>query len=375
MRAATVPGLVSVITPCFNAAPFVGETIASIRAQTYAPVEHIVVDDDSADGSWAVIHAAAADDAQAGQRVRQGLHRGVRAVRLAPNRGASHARNVGVALARGEYLMFLDADDLLAPDTLAALVAATRRSADAIAVCEWHRLEAVHGQWVCASPDVPLPPPDADFLRGWIDETGWVPPCGVLWQRAHYERTGSWDESLALNQDGDLMMRALVSGARLVQAVGGTAYYRRHGDVEGSLSSIRCTERKLLSRARVYDKLAVQLERQGRLTDYAGSLGLAYHRVAHDAYNCGLAMLGRDFQRRGEHLVGRRVISGTAAGRLLAAVVGMDAKERVVQWLARHGVSTRARRRALERAQRLAPGAVDSPEPSTELRSRSRARG
>ncbi|HEU4587220.1 MAG TPA: glycosyltransferase, partial [Gemmatimonadales bacterium] len=58
--AAMVPGLVSVITPCYNAAPFVGETIASIRAQTYAPVEHIVVDDGSTDGSWAIVAAAAA---------------------------------------------------------------------------------------------------------------------------------------------------------------------------------------------------------------------------------------------------------------------------------------------------------------------------
>ncbi|HEU4647595.1 MAG TPA: glycosyltransferase [Gemmatimonadales bacterium] len=360
VRAAVVPGLVSVITPCYNAAPFVGETLAAVRAQTYAPVEHIVVDDGSRDESWAVIAAA-------------GRASPLCAVRLAQNGGASHARNVGATLARGEYLMFLDADDLLAPDTLAALVVAVQDSADAIAVCEWRRLEAAHGKWVCTSPDVPLPARDADFLRGWIDETGWVPPCGVLWRREHYGRIGGWDESLTLNQDGDLMMRALASGARLVQAKGGTAYYRRHGDSEGSLSSLRCTQGKLRSRARVYEKLALGLERQGRLADYADSLGLAYHRIAHDAYICGHAMLGRDYQRRGERLVGPRTISGTAAGRLLALVLGMDTKERLVQWLARHGVSTRARRRTLERAQRLAPAAVDSPEPGTELRPRSRA--
>src|SRR5512147_2698925 len=125
--AAVVPDLVSVITPCYNAAPFVGEAIAAVQAQTYAPVEHLIIDDGSTDGSWAVLQAEV-------ERVAQGA--GIRAVRLAQNRGASHARNVGVGLARGAYLLFLDADDLLAPDTVAALVAAVRDQANALAVCE-----------------------------------------------------------------------------------------------------------------------------------------------------------------------------------------------------------------------------------------------
>src|SRR5690242_9351310 len=94
-----IPGLVSVITPCYNAAPFVLETLATVRAQTYGAVEHIVVDDASTDASWELVRHAP----------------GVRAYRLERNRGGAHARNVGVGHARGEYLMFLDADDLLAP--------------------------------------------------------------------------------------------------------------------------------------------------------------------------------------------------------------------------------------------------------------------
>ncbi|HEU4589116.1 MAG TPA: glycosyltransferase, partial [Gemmatimonadales bacterium] len=78
LPATMVPGLVSVITPCYNAAPFVGETIASVRAQTYTPVEHVVVDDGSTDGSWAIVAtAAAAEEGQVGQESQR--HPGSRA--------------------------------------------------------------------------------------------------------------------------------------------------------------------------------------------------------------------------------------------------------------------------------------------------------
>ena len=103
--------LVSVITPCYNASATLADTIASVAGQTYPAIEHIVVDDGSTDGSWQVIEA----------------HRDrVVGVRLGGNRGGAHARNRGAEIARGEYLAFLDADDLLGSEAIAALVAAVR---------------------------------------------------------------------------------------------------------------------------------------------------------------------------------------------------------------------------------------------------------
>jgi glycosyltransferase involved in cell wall biosynthesis len=84
--------LVSIITPCYNAAPFVAETIESVVAQTYPRIEHIVIDDGSADGSWEVIERYASR---------------VTALRLERNRGGSYARNRGAELARGEFLMLM----------------------------------------------------------------------------------------------------------------------------------------------------------------------------------------------------------------------------------------------------------------------------
>src|SRR5512147_1998020 len=152
--AAVVPDLVSVITPCYNAAPFVGEAIAAVQAQTYAPVEHLIVDDGSTDGSWAVLQAEV-------ERVAQGA--GIRAVRLAQNRGASHARNVGVGLA---------------PGTVAALVAAVRDRPGALGVCPWQLLRRNRaGAWVRVPPAASLPVPGADHLREYLTAmcAGWVP--------------------------------------------------------------------------------------------------------------------------------------------------------------------------------------------------------
>lgn len=91
--------LVSVVIPCFNDERFVGEAIESALAQTYADIEVLVVDDGSTDDS-------------AGVAGRFGSP--VRVVRK-PNDGVSSARNFGIERARGEYIVFLDADDRLDP--------------------------------------------------------------------------------------------------------------------------------------------------------------------------------------------------------------------------------------------------------------------
>lgn len=91
--------LVSVLIPCFNAEKYVGEAIESALAQTHPNVEVVVVDDGSTDGSPDVIRSFA----------------GRIVFEIGPNRGACAARNRALALSRGEYVQFLDADDLLLP--------------------------------------------------------------------------------------------------------------------------------------------------------------------------------------------------------------------------------------------------------------------
>ena len=102
--------LVSIIIPCYRQGRFLAEAIESALAQSYAAVEVIVVNDGSDDDTDAVAR-----------------HYAERICYIAqPNCGVSVARNAGMAAARGDFLLFLDADDLLRPDAVRRMVAATQ---------------------------------------------------------------------------------------------------------------------------------------------------------------------------------------------------------------------------------------------------------
>ena len=98
--------LISVIMPVYNAESFVGDAIESILQQTYSRLELIIVDDGSADRSWAVIQSEAQRDAR------------IRPIRITHG-GTSVALNVGIAAAVGQYIALMDADDLALPERLA----------------------------------------------------------------------------------------------------------------------------------------------------------------------------------------------------------------------------------------------------------------
>ncbi len=328
--------LVTVVTPCHDAEAFVGETMESVLAQSYPAVEHVVVDDGSRDGS-----------AEVAERFADRWPGRVRAFRLDANRGGSHARNRGAAEARGELLMFLDADDVLEPGAVSALVAALRDPAAGVAVCRWERLRrGPDGEWGTGPADAPLPSSDPDeALRGWMNGSAWAPPCAVLWRREAYEATGGWDESLTLNDDGDLMMRALAGGTRIAQAVGGGALYRWHDAARVSVSQSFLREDKLRSQVRVLDKLRALLEGEGRTDAFAEALGTAYQHAALLGFQSGHLALARECLRTGRALAGRRIVSPKPVGRALEMVFGLERKERLVQALARYGMMTPQRRR------------------------------
>ena len=188
---------VSIITPFLNAGPFIEESINSVLAQTYDGWELLLIDDGSTDASTGIALKYAAAHAD---KVRYLSHE------PRQNRGASASRNLGARHARGEYLAYLDADDVYLPRKLEVQVPildAHPEVAILYAATEyWYswteRQEEAGRDWVWrrygSSPNTVVEPPR--MLLRFLEDGGTVPCMGsVLARRAAVESVGGWEES------------------------------------------------------------------------------------------------------------------------------------------------------------------------------------
>ena len=215
--------LVSILIPAHNAAAWLAATLESALAQTWAPVEIIVVDDGSSDDTLAL--------------ARPFEPRGVR-VFTQPNRGASAARNHALRLARGEFIQFLDADDLLAPDKIERQVKLLATSpVNSIAAGPWGRFERDIALAVFTPEDNWRDAAPADWLALNFAGRGMMPPAAWLVPRALVDAVGPWDERLTLNDDGEYFCRVLLASAGVRFCAEARTYYR--SNLAGSLSRSR----------------------------------------------------------------------------------------------------------------------------------------
>lgn len=258
---------VSVIIPCYNAEPYVAQTIRSVLEQTRPADQVIVVDDGSTDGSLEVVR-------RFGDRV---------LLLTGRNGGASPTRNKGLVHATGDALMFLDSDDVLGPTALEALVEGLRQCPGAVAACPWFRLEKEGGLWVKKPASCAPRRAGQDPLAGWL--TGWYhPPCSVLWSREAFQTVGRWDERGGPNDDGHVMMQALARGVPLVLTDEGEGFYRRLLPTDApSVSSARLTAEGLSSRLWVLEQVALTLHERGRLHEYRVPLDEALERIKRES--------------------------------------------------------------------------------------------
>src|SRR3954453_20153701 len=119
---------VSVVVPIYNVEDYLEECLDSLAAQTFEDLEVVMVDDSSTDGSAAIAESFAA------------RHPRFRLVRRAANGGLSAARNTGIDAATGEFLAFVDSDDLVAPDAYEKLVGTLDQTGSDFATANAHRL-------------------------------------------------------------------------------------------------------------------------------------------------------------------------------------------------------------------------------------------
>ena len=175
-------GTVSVIIPAYNAAAYVTRAIESALAQTYPPLEILVIDDGSSDRTAEIVERLPAP---------------VRLIRKA-NGGPATARNLGALQARGNWLALLDADDLWFPDKLRTQLAYGTDPDVAIIHClPDHRNVAV--------------PPQLTFEHLW--DRNWIINSSVLLRRAAFNALGGFNEARELIsvEDYNLWIRAAAS--------------------------------------------------------------------------------------------------------------------------------------------------------------------
>jgi glycosyltransferase involved in cell wall biosynthesis len=202
-----------VIIPCRNGAAWLGAAIESCLGQIWQHLEVIVVDDASTDGSRDVARGYQA--------------RGVVAID-SPRRGASAARNVGLQRARGDFIQFLDADDVLDVDKIRTQV---ERLADApagaVASGAWARFRERTGEAAFITEPVwrDFLAPEEFLITSWLGggmmaNFAWLAPRTVL------DSAGLWDETLSLADDGEYFCRVVLAASAVVFCGNARGFYR-----------------------------------------------------------------------------------------------------------------------------------------------------
>lgn len=267
--------LVSILIPCYNAQAWLDAALASAAGQTWPRCEIIVVDDGSTDGSLAL--------------ARQWEARGPIRVLAQPNRGAAAARNAALRASRGEWIQYLDADDVLAPDKIARQLEAGPDPALAHGA-RWGRFTAAAAQAAFA-PEILCR--DADPVSWVVDKfehNAMMHPAAWLISRTLADQAGPWDEALTLDDDGEYFARVVLASGGVRHHPAAVSYYR--SALPGSLSRRR-SEAALASALRAIELTADRLRAREDSARTRHACAVAFTRFAQEAYP-----QGRDSRRR-----------------------------------------------------------------------------
>lgn len=320
------PPLVSVVTPFLDAERFLGEAVESVLAQTWPRWELLLVDDGSTDGSTALAREYAAGHPG---RIRCLEHEGHRTL------GSSAARNLGLRHARGEYVAFLDADDVWLPPKLerqVAILEARPRAAMVYgATVHWHgwtgRPEDAARDFprrLGVPPDTLVEPPALVplFLPLKAQTPG---TCGVLVRRSVLEEVGGFEDGFTGMFDDQVLFYKICLRAPVFVESGRWDLYRQHPDSLCHLK-LRSGEYGVPSRPspsylKFYEWLAGYLAGQG-ITDRA--TWRALHRALRPYRNTlrdrlSLAVERRVYEARTRLRRGRRALGAALRGSLPGA--------------------------------------------------------
>lgn len=295
---------VTVVIPCFNVADTIEQTVESLRMQPGVVREIIAVNDGSTDRTAQVLEGLGPDVLVVHQE----------------NGGACRARNTGLSHARARYVVFLDGDDWLEGHMLhGACQLADRTGADIVLS---RQLTMVDGKVDLFRDFFADPVDPVTVFEQWHGGRR-VNTASVFWRTSFVRAIGGWDERVLLDQDGELMMRGLLKGAKLgANRHGFSVYNRQRGSISSSI-----TDTKVLNYFETLERL------------HAMSIGSPFEN-RHDGLNRIIYKFSRDGLREGHIERGRAGIAlmkklgmkkhfGTARHRALASFLGLEWKMRL----------------------------------------------
>ena len=301
------PTLVTTIIPVYNRAGMLRDAVASVLAQTYRPVEIVIVDDGSSDDTVRVAEELARE------------HEEVRVVRQ-NNAGAGPARGAGRAVARGEFVQHLDSDDLLLPRKFELQVAALRAHPEcgaAYGITQWRRRDGSvdPNAWGRTGERIDALFPAMLQSRWWTTHT-------PLYRRTVLDAAGPW-LPLRVEEDWEYDARIAALGVKLCHVDEVVAIVRSHDE---PVASGRTDAATMRDRARAHEAILGHAKRAG-ITEDAPEMRHFARELFLLARQCGAAGLANESAR----LFGlAREASGADANRLQFRVYG--ALARAVGW-------------------------------------------
>lgn len=246
--------LVSVIIPCYNQGNFLLDAVNSVLDQTYTNWECIIVNDGSSDNTEDIAKSFTAKDPR--------IHYFFQA-----NKGLPATRNVGIKMAKGQFIQLLDSDDIIRPNKLELQLKTFDESKNA---------DIVYSEFLCFDNESPgklysftnryIISDNAidDFIFKWPKELI-LSPHSFLFRKACFDNWGLFDESLRNGEDWDLYVRFSIHNAKFVFQEGVLALYRRHPD---SICSDKNSEVlfsykvKMMNKHRINPNLSLRHRRQ-----------------------------------------------------------------------------------------------------------------
>lgn len=263
--------LVSIIIPVYNKASHIRETLDCALGQTYPNVEIVLINDGSVDGSLDILKEFNLKFPDKIVLVDQ------------ENKGVSAATNVGIKASKGDYIQFLDADDLMSSDKVENQINLLKgKPFTTISSCEWvnfnNNIENFSriNYGVFQNFDTGI----NWLLRAWNHQE-MMADSSWLTHRNLIDRAGPWDETLIINQDGEFFSRVLVNANEVLYDRNSKIYYRKPEFSNVSQSNSEKALKSLLNSYQAYEKNVLKVENSARIRR---ALKKVYQKFIYDVF-------------------------------------------------------------------------------------------